>query len=186
MQDARSPGLRRLPLRTLDSKLCTHMIRPLRQRHRVMVLALTATLPVAFAFGIATRREVPATRAATAGPFAEARNQGELWTRDDLWEKKAIKTRLLSVGPGTGHLAIELVSMDRIVLPDLLVYWVPGEPRIENSLPDNAFLLGSFEQSSLAPLALPDPAKKQTGALVLYSLADHEVAALSKAFTAGK
>jgi hypothetical protein len=121
-----------------------------------------------------------------AGPFSEARNQVELWTRDDLWEKKAIKTRLLSIGPGSGHLAVELVSMDRIVLPDLLVYWVPGGPKIQNSLPDDAFLVGSFEQSSPAPLALPDPAKKQTGALVLYSLADHEVAALSKAFATTK
>jgi len=162
------------------------VIRPLRQHHRVMVIGLAVTLPVAFAAGIATRREVPTSRAGAPGLVAEARTQSELWTRNDLWEKRAIKTRLERIGAGPGQLAIELVAMDRIVRPDVLVYWVPGERKIQDSLPDDAFLLGSFEQSLSSPLALPEAAMKQTGALVLYSLANHEIEAVSKAVGAVK
>jgi len=151
-----------------------------------MVIALAVTLPAAFAVGIATRREVPTYRAGVPGLDAEARNRSELWTRDDLWEKKAIKTRLERIGSGAGQLAVELVSTDPIVRPDVLVYWVPGERKIQDSLPDDAFLLGSFEQSIPSPLTLPEAAIKQTGVLVLYSLADHEIEAVSKAFAAVK
>ena len=159
------------------------MIRPLRQRHRVMMFALTVIIPAGFAVGIATRREVPTSRVAASGHFAEARSQSELWSRDDLWEKKAIHTRLLSVGPGQ-QLAVELASADRIVRPDVLLYWFPGERKIQDSLPDDAFLLGSFDASNPIPLTLPAEAGKQTGVLALYSLADHEIIALSKPFSA--
>jgi len=162
------------------------MIRPLRQRHRVMVIALAVTLPVAFAVGIATRREVPTSRVGVPGLIAEDGNQSELWTRNDLWEKRAIRTRLERIGPGAGQLAVELVSTDQIVQPDLLVYWVPGEHRIHGSLPEDVFLLGSFEQTHPTPLLLPQAATKQTGALVLYSLANHEVEAVSAAFAVSK
>ncbi len=147
-----------------------------------MVLALTVTLPTAFALGIAARREVPTPRPAASGLFAAARRQSELWSRDDLWAKNAIHTRLLKIGPGAGQLAVQLVAMDRIVRPDVLVYWVPGERKIQDSLPDDAFLLGSFEQANQVSLALPDAATNQRGALVLYSLADQELVSVSKAF----
>ena len=149
-----------------------------------MVIALAVTLPAAFAVGIASRREVPTYRAGVPGPDAEARNRSELWTRADLWEKKAIKTRLERIGSGAGQLAVELVSTDPIVRPDVLVYWVPGERKIQGPLPDDAFLLGSFQSSSPIPLTLPGEATKQSGELVLYSLADQEVVATSKPFTA--
>jgi hypothetical protein len=147
-----------------------------------MVIALVVTLPGAFAVGIATRREVPTYRAGAPGPAAEASSRKELWTRNDLFEKRAIKTRLESISGGAGPLAVELLAMDRIVRPDVLVYWVPGERKMQGSLPDDAFLIGSFEQSISGPLPLPEEATKQTGALVLYSLADHEIEAMSKPF----
>jgi hypothetical protein len=151
-----------------------------------MIIALAVTLPAAFAVGIATRREVPTYEAGAPGPAAQARNRSELWSRNDLWEKRAIRTRLERIGAGAGQLAVELVSTDQIVRPDVLVYWVPGERKIHGPLPDDAFLLGSFEQAVPSPLALPEAAIKQTGVLVLYSLADHEIEAVSKAFAAVK
>lgn len=162
------------------------MIRPLRQRHRIMVLALSVSLPAAFAIGIATRKEVPATSVGFLTPLRETRNQTTLWTRNDLWEKTAIQTRLLTVGGGSTQLEIELVPINQITRPDLLVYWVPGERKFEESMPDDAFLLGSFEQSIPTPLPLPEAASKQTGRLTLYSLADHEIEAVSRAFTVAK
>ena len=160
------------------------MIRPLRECHRVMVFALTITLPAAFAVGIASRSEVPTSKPGAPGLHAEAHNQIEIWSRNDLWEKKTIQTRLLSISPGSRELAVALLALDQIVRPDLLVYWVPGEPKTLNSLPDDSFLLGSFEQSAPTPLTLPELAAKQTGVLVLYSLADQELVAVSKPFTA--
>lgn len=149
-----------------------------------MVLSLAIALPAAFAVGIATRQEVPVAKAGALGPGLENHNQTAIWTRSDLWEKQAIQTRLLRTGPGLGQLAIELSAMDRIVRPDVLVYWVPGEKRVENSLPDDAFLLGSFEPSIATPLTLPEPTLNRTGALVLYSLADQEIVTVSKVFPA--
>jgi|SRR6516162_4934170 len=160
------------------------MIRPLRRRHRVIVFALTITLPAAFAVGIASRSEVPTSKSGAPGLHAEIHGQIEIWRRNDLWAKKAIQTRLLRISPDSRQLVVALQAIDRIVRPDLLVYWTPGEPKTLNSLPEDSFLLGSFEQSAPTPFTLPEPAKKQTGVLVLYSLADQEIVAVSKPFVA--
>jgi hypothetical protein len=159
------------------------MLRPLRQRHRVIVFALTVVLPTAFAVGIASRREAPISRSGVPGFSMEVGNQAEVWSRADLWEGKTINTRLLKTEHGSGLLAVGLEPKDRIIRPDVLVYWVPGERKIHDSLPGDAFLLGSFEQASLNPLTLPEKTSAQTGMLVLYSLADQEVIATSKPFS---
>lgn len=159
------------------------MIRPLRQCHRIMVLALTITLPAAFGIGIATRRQVPTSSVRAFAPRIETGNQTVVWTRSDLWEKVSIQTRLLTRAV-SGQLAIELVSADKIIRPDLLIYWILGERKIEGSLPEDAFLLGAFEQSHSTPLVLPREAGRKTGRLVLYSLADQEIVANSKPFSA--
>jgi hypothetical protein len=147
-----------------------------------MVLVLAVTLPAVLAVGIASRSEVPTSKAGAAGFRAEIQKQSEIWSRNDLWEKRAIQTRLLRIAPNSAQLAVELLATDQIVRPDLLLYWVPGEFKIQNPLPDDSFLLGGFEQS--IPLTLPDSATKQTGVLVLYSLADQELIAVSKPFAA--
>jgi hypothetical protein len=161
------------------------MIRALRQRHRATVIALAVVVPAAFALGIAARREIPVSPSAASGLSAVARDASVLWSRDDLWDKKPIRTRLLA-SRGTGQRAVELVLRDPIVRPDLLLYWVPGEAKLRNSLPDGAFLLGGLEQSNPNPLALPAMAGDQPGVLVIYSLADHELLAVSREFAAVK
>jgi hypothetical protein len=149
-----------------------------------MLLSLTVAVPAAFAVGIVTRKEVPVSTLRIPGPLGETRNQNALWTRNDLWEKMAIPTRLLTVGDRPGQFAIDLVPPNPITSPDLLVYWVQGEGKFQESVTDDAFLLGSFDQSTRTPLLLPEAASKQTGILVLYSLADHEIVANSKPFSA--
>src|SRR5215470_14411289 len=106
------------------------MIRPLRHRHRIMMLALTVTLPAGFAVGVVSRKEIPVSKVQAVGASASTRNPSTLWTRNDLWGKIAIPTRLLTVGSGAGQFAIELVPVDQVVRPDLLVYWIPGERKI--------------------------------------------------------
>ena len=124
------------------------MIRPLRKRHRMMIFALSVVVPATFALRIATRKAVPTLGAAAPSLFAEAPRQEELWSRDDLWEKQTIRTRILNHGAGIGQLAVELAAKDEIVRADVLVYWLPGQRKIEDVLPDDAILLGSFDPST--------------------------------------
>ncbi len=159
------------------------MVRPLRQRHRAMILVATAVLPTAFALGIAARREIPAARVTLAASIGEDRAQSELWSRDDLWEKSAIRTRLLRSNADAEHFAVRLTAREPIVRPDVLVYWVPGERRLQNALPDDSFFLGKFALASAAPLGLPAEATRQKGFLALYSLADQEIVAVCKPFS---
>lgn len=148
-----------------------------------MIFALSVVVPAAFAWGLATRREDPVP--ATPGPHLSggSLNQVQLWSRDDLWESKAVRTRLLRDGADTGRFAVELIAKDEIAGPDLLVYLVPGERTLQDPLPDNAFLLGSFDPSTPAALALPVEAAQQPAVLVLYSLANQEVVAVSRPFS---
>jgi hypothetical protein len=157
------------------------MIRPLRRRHRIMISVLSVIVLAAFAFGIAVRRQIPES---PAGRKTEAvPSYKEVWNRIDLWEKGSIRTRLLKSASAAEKTAVELTAEEPIVRPDVIVYWVPGADRIGDALPANAFLLGSFDLSVPTPLALPGQTGKATGLLVLYSLADHEVIAVSKPIT---
>jgi len=156
------------------------MIRPLRQRHRIMITTLSVIIPTAFALGIVRRNQLPSSDSFPAGAAAEIYSYTELWSRNDLWDKALIRTRLLRSTSRPQRLVIELTSMKQIVRPDLLAYWVPGNARTSDTLPDSAFLLGSFTQFIPIQLDLPGQPAKQTGILLLYSLADHEIVATSK------
>lgn len=72
---------------------------------------------------------------------------------------------------------MELSAVKEFVKPDLIVYWISGNPEITGKLPDNALLLGAFSASALS---LPATAASESGALVLYSLANNEIVAVSK------
>ena len=159
------------------------MIRSLRKRHRLMIGALSIFVPASFALGIATRRTVPELDAAAA-TFSVRLPQGELWRRDDLWENQTIGTRILN--QASGQVAVELTPKDRIVRADVLAYWLSGQRKMESILLDDAILLGSVSASTRAILTLPPAASKVKGTLLLYSLADHEIIAVSKPFVAAK
>jgi len=158
------------------------MIRPLRQRHRVIIFALSVVVPATFALGIATRKEVPALSVTATSFSAGAPGHKELCSREGLWEKKAIRTLILNLGAGNGQLGVELIAQDQISRADVLVYWLPGQEKIEDVHPADAILLGSFDPSIPMPLALPQQAVNNAGRLLLYSLGDHEIVAVSKAF----
>ena len=160
------------------------MIRPLRQRHRVIVLTLSVLLPAGFVLGIATRKAVPLAASLPSTLTGDApRYGGVLWTREDLWQKSSIRTRLLA-DTSNNRLGVELEPREEIARPDMLVYWIPGEARNQDKLPDNAVLLGTLTVHPVRALALPPGAGRKTGALVLYSLADQEIVEASKPFTA--
>ena len=158
------------------------MIRPLRQRHRVMVCTLGVLLPVVFVTGIAARRPVPVTKSVPAELESKVSDFGTVvWTKADLWPGQRIITSLRRNAAGSR--AVELMFRD-LANPDVLVYWAAGKEKAAEGLPDDARLLGAL--SNGVPLPIPADARGETGRFVLYSLADHEVVATSRAFIVQK
>ena len=154
------------------------MIRPLRQRHRLIVCTLGVLLPVAFAAGLAARKSVPVATTVSPGLAGQANGFGRvLWTKADIWPGQRIITILRR--DATGSVAVELMFRD-LAKPDVLVYWAAGNESAVEGLPDNARLLGAL--SNRAPLRIPADVRGEVGRFVLYSLADHEVVANSNSF----
>ena len=161
------------------------MIRPLRKRHRQMVMVLGVFLPVALAVGIAARKPVPGMTSLPKELFASPQQFAVTeWERTDLFTKTPMQVRLLRESAGAGRFAVEFSAVKDFVKPDLIVYWVAGNPKITDTLPDNARLLGAFNSSLALPLS-PDTAPG-SGVLILYSLADQEIVEVSKPFALQK
>jgi hypothetical protein len=158
------------------------MIRPLRQRHHRMVIALGVFIPIAFTLGIVGRKSVPSMDSLPASLVAmPLKFEVTEWERADLFVKSPIKVRLLREQSKSGRVAVEFSAPTEFVKPDLMVYWVAGDPKLSDILPDAAQLLGAFSSSSA--LALPENLTMQNGALLLYSLADNEIVEVSKPFS---
>jgi hypothetical protein len=156
------------------------MIRPLRQRHRRMVLALGLFLPVAFAVGLAARKPVPTvSELPSALAIAPQRFETVEWQRAGLFTNVPVAVRLLREQKAAGEFAAAFSAPDDFLKPDLLVYWVAGRADLTGALPDNAILLGAF---GATPLPLPDGVAKSDGRLVLFSLADGEIESVSAPF----
>ena len=158
------------------------MIRPLRQRHRAIVVALGAFLPAAFIFGIASRHSMPLFSALPSNPPHKPVGAYEaMWMREDLWEKSQLRTRLLT-DSAQSTLELEVTAPEPVIKPDMLLYWVAGNPEINESLPKDTVLLGAWMQDPANTVAVPKVAKARQGRLILYSLADHEIVNVSKPF----
>jgi hypothetical protein len=154
------------------------MIRPLRQRHRVIVCTLGVLLPVVFAAGLVARKPVPVAASLPLELAGRANDFGKVvWTKTDIWPYQRIITSLRQ--DSTGSTAVELVFKD-LAKPDVLVYWAAGKEAAVEGLPDNARLLGAL--SNRSPLSIPPDVRGESGRILLYSLADHELVAASKSF----
>ena len=154
------------------------MIRPLRQRHRLMVCTVGVLLPIAFTAGIAARKPVPVAATVPSGLVGKANDfDSVVWTKTDLWPGQRIITSLRR--DAAASLAVELIFRD-LVKPDVLVYWAAGKDTAVESLPEHARLLGAL--SSGAPVSIPGDLRGEIGRFVLYSLADQGVVAVSKDF----
>jgi hypothetical protein len=91
-----------------------------------------------------------------------------------------IHVQVLRVVSNSGRIALNMSAPRNFVKADLLVYWVPAESQFKDTIPDNAVLLGSFVPGQ--PLHIPPGEAETPGTLVLYSLADQEIVAISKQF----
>ena len=150
-----------------------------------MVIVLGVLLPVAFAIGIAARKSVP-NMTSLPKELVTSRQKfaATEWERADLFTKTPIQVRLLRESAGSGHFAVEFCAAKDFVKPDLIVYWVTGSQNITDTLPENAWLLGTFNSS--VALSLSPAAAQGSGVLVLYSLADQEIVEVSKPFALQK
>ena len=154
------------------------MIQPLRRRHRQVFMLLGFTLPVVLIVGFATHPPVPAATGLAPDLTTTATTVSTLvWQRDGLFAKAPVQVRLLRAPDGIGRFALNLTGAKDFLKPDLLVYWVSGQPEITDTLPGDARLLGAFSASALP---LPAEAVHGSGVLVLYSLADNELVAVSR------
>jgi len=154
------------------------MIRPLRRRHRLMVCTLGVSLPIALFSGIAGRRPVPLMGSLPSKLAAPRITPGNVvWTKTDLWPNQRIITLLRR--DATGSTRVELQS--NLLKPDVLIYWSPANNSATTRLPENARLLGALANGS--PVVVASYIRARTGQLLLYSLADHEVIAVSKPLT---
>ena len=101
-----------------------------------------------------------------------------VWVRSDLWTDRRVLTTLRRAAAGARAGEFTFRELAR---PDVLAYWVTGPGAIAGGLPENARLLGVL--SSGVPLPIPAAARSETGRFGLYSLADHEVVAVSNSST---
>ena len=143
-----------------------------------MVIALGIFLPVAFAVGIAARKPVPTVAELPTALVAMPQKFDAIkWERADLFSKSPIQVRLLREQKDAGRFAIVFSADKDFTKPDLIVYWVAGNPSTSDTLPANAILLGTF---SATALPLSDVVAQSSGVLILYSLADNEIVDVSK------
>jgi hypothetical protein len=157
------------------------MILPLRRRHRRMFAVISVLLPVAFVAGVAARKPIPTTTLQNSLPSAQPAFSINQWERDDLFTNTTVSVQLLRNASNTNRTAIQMSAPKDFVKADLLVYWLPTGSTLNDNLPDDAVLLGAFVSSQLLPV--PPTLTAKPGSLVLYSLADHEITAVSKPVT---
>ena len=154
------------------------MIRPLRQRHRRIVITLAIILPAAFVLGIVARKPIPITEHLPSELTTTPQTWESIeWQRGDLFPKSPIQVRLWREHLGAGKLAVSLSAAKNFVKPDLLVYWSAGSQNITDALPANAILLGAFSSSQLH---LPAVVDNSEVCLILFSLADNEIVDVTK------
>ena len=158
------------------------MIRPLRTIHRRVFAVLGVALPIAFVISIAARKP-PAIADSLPSALAVVPNRFtvSVWERDDLFSQNRLGVHLQRESLAADSFAVSLHAPDDFAKPDVMVYWVTGETASPETLPENARLLGTL---SAAELILPADFATRAGRLILYSLADQEIVASSRPFSA--
>jgi hypothetical protein len=118
------------------------MIQPLRRAHRWIMSGLALVLPAIFVAGLAVRQPSPPLSASLPGRRATA-----------------------------GNIPETIRSFQRVLAPDLLVYWARTAPS-GATLPLDARLLGPLHGTQSLNVS-----QVSGGYLLAYSLADRRVAA---------
>ena len=118
------------------------MIQPLRRAHQWIMAGLALVLPTIFVAGLAVRQPLP--------PLSES---------------------LPGRRPTAGNISEAMRSFQKVLAPDLLVYWARAVPS-DSTLPRDARLLGSLHGTQGLDVSLVSD-----GYLLAYSLPDRRVVA---------
>ncbi len=150
------------------------MIRTRRLIHRQLFLFLAFFIPAILFVGLAFRPDVPPLSKPDLPLLIKAGFASNI--PDNL--------TLIQVGEHTFEIGIEtdssatssliIRSVNPLLKPDLLVYWI-RETIKDNTLPEDAMLLGELMGTSFRHMTLPTAATTEEGSLVIYSLAHQEV-----------
>jgi hypothetical protein len=153
------------------------MIRPLRRRHRRLVLGVAVIVPPLFVAALASR-DLP--RPMDRVPAALLPDVGApgAWAIEapDLWPGLGIDIRI-GRDPAGDTPVLELTTAEALTAPDVLLYWAPGTVAADGALPPDARLVGHMAGLVVERFRLPEPAAAGGGTLVLYSLARQELVA---------
>ena len=152
------------------------MILFLRQRHRQVFAVLGILLPIVLVGGIAARKSIPTVAElppVIAKPLA---GTGVAWGRRDVFEKLPVVVSLATNAQTDVSLRLEAPA--NFARPDVLVYWSAAKIDPTDKLPADAILLGAF---TVNELHVPTSAVAARGHLILFSLADQELVAVSRA-----
>lgn len=152
------------------------MILSLRQRHRQVFAVLGILLPVAMVGGIAARKSILTVAElppVIAKPLA---GTGVAWERRDVFEKLPVVVSLATNAQADVSLRLEATA--DFARPDVMVYWSAAKIAPTDTLSADAILLGAFAANELR---VPTSAMAARGHLILFSLADQEIVAVSRA-----
>lgn len=144
------------------------MIRPLRRRHRRMVVVLAVVLPALFLFALRARRPLPEVNALVETVDRVGRLDGTpvdvalAWSTDDGIPE--IAARVWSEGR-----VLELLPAADPARPDVLVYWQPARSGTPGA---GSLLLGAMAGDEPRRFRLPDEARRADGHLLLWSVTD--------------
>ena len=152
------------------------MIRPLRIRHRRMMLSLLIVLPLLFIAALQGRKQIPPeSTLPIKNPHNAAAFPQELATFPQFWPAHNITVQVRGDAAGT-RLMVKVAPGEPQKIPDALVYWSPSAIR-GKQLPKDAFLLGGLSGMAPRSFTLPDNAAAADGYLCLYSLAHRQLIA---------
>lgn len=144
------------------------MIRPLRSRHRTMMVGLAIVVPILFVAGLSVRQATPVMDLPHPGarPTEPATPLGT--QAGNLLDGGVVSVRWFAQG-STTRLRIELA--EAASLPEVLVYWTLDRTEGLDVLPHGSRLIGSLHGNMTGLLDLPvEVSSDSPGRLVFYIL----------------
>jgi len=139
------------------------MIRPLRTAHRLAFYGMAVLLPAVLIAGLTAR---PSSHVSEVSASQRALSARLVRQSEGLWKKHPIRSEFYRDADKTSVLLVPKGSLNE---PDVLVYWVVSPPT-EQSLPDNAQLLGPFVPGHPVPVTA-----ERDGYLILFSLPHNKI-----------
>jgi len=145
------------------------MIRPLRVRHRRMIVLLAVALPLLVAAGLLARRPIPRMERLPEGLVSAAADSSAIGSpRVTSWDGGSLRASLRS-GVDDARPVVSIELLQELERPDLLVYWSGDIDAVSEGVPGDAELLGRLAGRHPIVFELPVEASDSEGRLILYS-----------------